>query len=157
MTCVLCGHKCGDHADMQTHLAKHSLNPPRVFKVPRHRVERLSSAGVLELQTTSGAGVLEPRQARQRSRNPSPKRRAQHEPRQRRSSAHRSTASTVTIPPAIYEVAKLMADSRTRRAGSAGIHVDSIAADLSTSHRFRELSLRRGSQLAGINMSLHLP
>ena len=134
MTCVVCGQECKDHSDMQTHLAQHSLNPPRVFKVPRHRYENAEHAGKPKTQISR-------RQARKRRQNRSPVKRAHHVKRQIECSTHRSTESTALIEAPIYDVAKFIAEDRTRTTGGSGIHVDAIAFDLSTSRRFRELNL----------------
>ena len=49
--------------------------------------------------------------------------------------------SATAIPAPIYEIAKFVADKRSKATGDLSIHVDAIAAKFATSRRFKQLDL----------------
>ena len=135
MQCVICGHTCKDHGDMQSHLAQHSLRPPQFYNVPSHRHGCMDDSRVFQRQARSKPATGRSAQGSARRRGtPSP----EHGQRAFRSSSSRSTT---TVTAAVFEVAKLVADKRARQHGSDRIHVDAIAANLAASSRFREYNL----------------
>ena len=96
---------------------------------------------MLDRQATAEPTARKPTQAKKRCKNRSPTPRANHGQRHVGSSIHQITKSTTAISAPIYEIAKFVADRRTRTSGDSGLHVDAIAADFATTNRFRELNL----------------